>query len=293
MLSILIPTYNYEVTHLVTALFKQCKEIPNLSFEIIVYDDGSNKKEIVTQNMALPGIKFIQNKENIGRTASRNLLAEKATFNTLLFLDADTLPKNATFIKTYLSIFQNYKNPTAIFGGYFYDRTSYEKERSLRYFYGKKREENTAANRNRKPYAYVFSGNFMIDKKVYQSLKIPATNVYGMDNYFSFLLKTNKVNVVHINNEIIHLGLERNKDFFNKALISIKFRKENMLNCKEITQANALLRTYHKLNFFPVNKLLKTSFKYAESLLKKFIFRPKPSLIAFDLYRLLYLFNLK
>ena len=41
MLSILIPTYNYNIAPLVNELFLQCELIPNLNFEILVYDDGS------------------------------------------------------------------------------------------------------------------------------------------------------------------------------------------------------------------------------------------------------------
>lgn len=42
MLSILIPTYNYNVVPLVLELQKQCLEY-KIHFEIIVFDDGSNR----------------------------------------------------------------------------------------------------------------------------------------------------------------------------------------------------------------------------------------------------------
>lgn len=42
MLSILIPTYNYNVYPLVSELHRQCLEC-GIAFEIIVFDDGSNR----------------------------------------------------------------------------------------------------------------------------------------------------------------------------------------------------------------------------------------------------------
>src|SRR5690606_31932373 len=135
--------------------------------------------------------------------------------------------------------------------------------------------------------------NFMINKNDFLSLNIPSTNIYGMDNYISYLLKKNKIDVYHIENEIIHLGLEKNIDFYNKSITSIKFRKENMLDCHEIISSNALLKTYRKLNFFPINLILKINYSIFGNTLKKMFFKPKPNLKAFDIYRLLYLFNLK
>ncbi|SRR5690606_33543962 len=292
MLSILIPTYNYDITKLITELHQQCRDIPHLKYEIIVYEDGTTNRAILDLHKNLTGIKYYYYTKNIGRTAARNFLAHKAVFNTLLFLDADTLPRTKTLIKKYITISQKANQPSAIFGGCSYKADSYSKDNSLRYYYGKKREENSAVKRNKNPYTYVFSGNFIIEKKLFLSLKIPLTNIYGMDNYFSYLLKKNNVEIIHIDNEIIHLGIESNIDFFNKSLTSAKYRKENMLECYEIITSNSLLKTYNQLNFFPLNILLKGSFKLLDNTLKKLFFKPVPSLRAFDLYRLLYLFNL-
>ena len=50
MLSILIPTYNYDITHLVYELHKQASEA-EIDFEIICLDDGS-KSEINSSSTA-------------------------------------------------------------------------------------------------------------------------------------------------------------------------------------------------------------------------------------------------
>ena len=43
MLSILIPTFNYNVAPLVSELYNQCMRIENLEFEIHVNDDASKQ----------------------------------------------------------------------------------------------------------------------------------------------------------------------------------------------------------------------------------------------------------
>jgi len=86
MLSILIPTYNYNVYPLVETIEKQVLKA-NIIFELICLDDGSFS--ILNENNqkinALANCKFIEAKKNNGRTATRQLLAEQAQYNWLLF----------------------------------------------------------------------------------------------------------------------------------------------------------------------------------------------------------------
>ena len=104
MLSILIPTYNYNVTRLVKEIHKQLLET-KIKFEIICLDDGS-KSHLNNKNKdinLLSNVNFSELDINIGRSAIRNLLAEKANYKWLLFLDADVIPKSKNFISDYIS----------------------------------------------------------------------------------------------------------------------------------------------------------------------------------------------
>ncbi|RZJ53598.1 MAG: glycosyltransferase family 2 protein [Flavobacterium sp.] len=98
MLSILIPVYNYAVSSLVEIVYKQALEC-NIPFEIICLDDAS--QFFLSENQKINQLKnttyFILDK-NIGRSAIRNLLARKAVYENLLFLDADTIPVTGNFI---------------------------------------------------------------------------------------------------------------------------------------------------------------------------------------------------
>ena len=100
MLSILIPTYNYETTTLVKELNKQAI-LEDIEFEIIVGDDKSTDLEIIKNNQEINSIQrcsYYVNIENLGRACNRNELVKKAKFEWILFLDCDVLPKDSNLI---------------------------------------------------------------------------------------------------------------------------------------------------------------------------------------------------
>src|SRR5688572_12330280 len=90
-LSILIPIYNQDVLQLVSELLTQCRQITT-RFEIILYDDASKDKYRKRHRYLNeePEVRYVELRENIGRAAIRNRLAQDANFNYLLFLDNDS-----------------------------------------------------------------------------------------------------------------------------------------------------------------------------------------------------------
>ena len=104
MLSILIPTYNYNTLKLVKNLQYQGVK-SDVNFEILVLDDASSNSQCSTENKkinALDHCSFLENEKNVGRTATRNILANKAKYNWLLFLDADVTPLDDKLIASYV-----------------------------------------------------------------------------------------------------------------------------------------------------------------------------------------------
>ncbi len=71
MLSILIPTYNYNVYPLAENLQKSALKL-GLTFELICMDDGShaNENRLNEKINSLPNCTFIEHNINQGRTAS-------------------------------------------------------------------------------------------------------------------------------------------------------------------------------------------------------------------------------
>lgn len=292
MLSVLIPTYNYNIVPLVTAVQQQCSDA-GIPFEIIACDDASDGQTLLSDDLVsrFPKLKYIKNPVNLGRTLTRRKLAETAIFNNLLFLDADVLPVSNNFIKIYLPYLN--KN-MAVFGGYAYEDTSIKPDNLLRYSFGKQREEAPASKRNEQPYCMVFSGNFLTNKAIFFENNYPKNdNFYGLDLYFGYSLYKNSVNVCHIDNPIYHLGLESDVVFFRKSLEAVKNRKVLLEDYSEIAMTNGLAKHYLKLKEIGIDKIVGLGFKLTEPLLRKMILRKKPNLFAFDVYRLGYICSLK
>lgn len=294
MISILIPTYNHSALSLVKELNKQALSI-EVPFEIIVLDDCSTNKVIAAENKLINNFKnsfFIENSTNKGRTFTRNILANNAKYEWLLFLDADVIPKDISFIEKYINEIKD-NSFDVIIGGCAYENKKPQKNKILRYSYGKQREEKEADLRNKFPYKHIFSGNLLIHKDIFLKHNYPLQhNIYGLDNYFAFQLFKNKINVKHIDNVVYHLGLEENEVFFRKSIDSIQSRIEILKNYPEIENFDTVLKHY---TFFKKTKLeivVSFLFRLSEPYLKRSIISPRPNILIFDLYRLGYICNL-
>jgi glycosyltransferase involved in cell wall biosynthesis len=295
MLSILIPIYNCDISALIDQLLIQSERI-NVPIEVIGLDDCSSDKEITKKNrlaLSKKNCVFFENESNLGRIKTRNLLANKAQFSWLLFLDSDVIPNQSNFIDLYCTEIQKQKNDTVFFGGYNYSSTLPNKSRTLRWYYGHNREYAAPEKRNKNPYSYVFSGNFVIKKSTFLKIAFPENSSYGMDIFFSYYLYSNSISAKHIHNPIIHLGLEENTIFFEKCLESVRLRKQLTFDYPNIVDINSLLKYHRFLNKIYFAPLFSISFNFVAPVLKKMILAGKPNLFCLDLYRLGYLCTLK
>lgn len=280
MISILIPNYNNSIYELVQTLHSEVTNL-NIAFEICVCDDASTLYRAENNRIQqLNNCRFFQHENNKGRTFTRDFLANKATYETLLFLDADVIPTQANFIATYLNILPNRKQ--IIVGGYNY-RDDFHPSQSLRWTYGKQRESISAKTRNVTPYKHVFSGNFLISKNTYIHLSLPKENLYGMDLLFSEALCKSQIEVIHINNTIDHLGLESNDVFLNKSIEAVELRYLYRNSLETPFEVK-----YQKLKAFKLHFLF---YKTTQILTPFFLINlrsKKPNMFVFDLYRLGY-----
>lgn len=288
MLSILIPTYNYNVFPLVQDLHKMALK-ENIAFEIIVLDDASTND--FPPIVSYDNLYYLKNESNLGRTLARKKLAETAKFNTLLFLDSDVLPVSGDFIKNYISYLSKYD---VVLGGVAYIKENTDPTKTLRHKYGRLREEKTAIERNKNPYGAVLSGNLMISKDVFlENNYSESHNLYGMDIYFSYRLYKNNISVIHIDNPVYHIGLEDNEVFFKKSLQAVESRKQLLANADGIENINGLLKHYKKLKSFGLTGIAAFAFKLTGPLLKKMILKKDPNLFCLDIYRLGYICYIK
>lgn len=292
MLSILIPVYNYDVFTLVETLYKQALEC-HIPFEIICLDDASQEFTIENQRInQFENISYSILEKNIGRSAIRNLLAQKAIYENLLFLDADTMPIGKDFISNYISYIDNEEK--IVYGGILYERSKPLKNELLRWFYGKEREALPVSERIKNPYLSFLTLNFLIKKSIFSKVRFneEIPNLRHEDTLFSFDLKQNQIKVIHIDNPVFHLGLEDSKTFLRKS-------EEAILGLKNLVDSNLISPDYVKLShYFQMIKkyhltaLIAVGFKIFRPLLVKQLLSKKPSLFLFDIYRLGHYSNL-
>lgn len=293
MLSILIPVYNYNAFSLVEKLHNQAVEL-NITFEIICLDDASDLFKTENQQInRLQNCSFVVLDKNIGRSAIRNLLAKKALYENLVFLDADTFPVHENFISNYISLIDN--NEKIVYGGILYESTQPPKNELLRWIYGKKREALLVADRNKNPYLSFLTLNFLISKSIFQKVRFNESipNLRHEDTLFSFELKQKQIKILHIENPVFHLGIEDSKTFLQKS-------EEAVLGLKNLVDSNLISTDYVKLShYFQVIKkyhltaLIAFGFRVLKPLFVKQLLCKKPSLFLFDLYRLGYYCTLK
>jgi len=293
MLSILIPTYNYNVYPLVLELHKQCLAC-RIDFEIIVIDDAG--KFFYEENQAineLVNCQFSTNNQNIGRSKMRNLLGQQAKFQWLLFLDADTIPLNENFIANYLPYIANEQQ--VVYGGITYSEKLINKNCSLRWFYGKEREAIGAKKRNLNPYISFLTLNFLIPKAFFNivSFNENIPNLRHEDTLFSFELLKKKIPILHIDNQIVHLGLDTNEVFLNKTKQSVVALK-NLVDKKLINSEYVRLsKIFSKLEQLKCTAIFAKLFSIFQSKMEKQFCSNTPNLLLFDFYRLSYYCKLR
>jgi len=288
MLSILIPTYNYNVYPLVTELKNQA-DVLGIDYEILVQDDGSSL--YLEENRKINDLVncfFFENNENSGRSKVRNLLSNRAKFNWLLFLDSDTFPKNSDFIQKYI---QNISLKTRIiYGGIEYQKSKPEKTKILRWVYGKKREALSVEKRNEEKYLSFLTLNFLMNKSVIERVKFNENipNLRHEDTLFSYDLFKNNVPIDHLKNVVIHHGLDENRAFLKKSKESIEGLLF-LLNNNLIDSNYIKLSKYGKvITNLRLTFLLVFFYKVFEAKIERNLLSEKPNIVLFDIYRLCY-----
>ena len=294
MLSILIPIYNFDVRNFVKELHSQA-ENESIIFEIILADDASdtNYRELNKELQSLSNTEYIQLNSNIGRSAIRNFLFEKSNCEYLLFADCDSKISNKDFIKKYI---EHCKGKVVICGGRTYEeKKPFCSKEFLRWYYGKKRESKTADERNKFPNRSFMTNNYVISKSIHNAVKFDEKiSQYGHeDTLFGIELKRKGINIKHINNSLIHIGLEKNTDFISKTKKGIDNLSYliNNYNYTELYEDIKLLRTYKKslsLSFFII-----LFFNIIKKIIELNLKSRYPLIKLFDFYKLGYLHTIR
>ncbi len=292
MLSVCIPVYNYYVNELVLSLKSQGEKL-DVDFEILLADDASDDKYRL-ENKKLSKLKFVkyfQLEKNIGRAKNRNYLAGKANYNNLVFLDCDMLVCDDNFLEKY----QKFGNRNIVVcGGICYGIMPEDEKMFFRWYYGINREQKSVGQRSKNPHNSFMTGNFMIDKELFSKFRFNESLVkYGHeDTFFGYKLKINNVNVTHIDNPLLHVGLEKFDVFFKKTKEGI----ENLWNLYKNTDYDTafadmvgLLKIYRRARKIGINYILIFKYNLFKGLMVRNLCGKNPKLWIFDFYKLEYL----
>lgn len=284
MISVLIPTFNTDVSPLVDFLLRH-HDFSSFKMEIIIWDDASNITSFGQWDSEI--ISFFRSPVNMGRSMTRELLAEKAKYPYLLFLDADVFPVSTLFLAKFL---QHASEDSVLVGGIKYENEEPESNRYFRWFYGKAREEISVENRLKKPYNHFMTGNFLVPKSIF--LQFPLhdiiTNYGHEDTLLGYKFQQAGIPIKHIDNPVFHLGLEENEVFFAKSKEAVsslwRLKQLGFTIPSKLTSGYNLLERMNLVTFcavfYPV---------FESRLLKNYIFLGNIfSLFFFDLTRLFY-----
>lgn len=285
MLSILIPTYNYNVEELVAELYAQANA-SNIDFEIIIGDDFSDQNIYDRPNLKNSKlVKIYRNNCSIGRTAMRELLSTKALYNWILYIDSDMIPSQNKYIQNYINAILKNKDIKAFFGGYSYSNQHPDKDR-LRFRYGVSRESKSADNREIKPYRNIYSGNMLISRESFKLTNTSLENRYGLDLAFSSELESKNIPFKHLDNYTNHMGIDDNYSFLLKskeASRTIRYLyDQNLISSKQ----SKLVWAYKLIEKLHLTKVVELKGRLFSPIISWVLINFKAPLIILDFYKL-------
>ena len=299
MLSVLIPAYNVNLHPLVSELQQQLADC-GVDYEIIIEDDCSSDYSVREHNALLgelENVTYTEHTENLGRSKTRNHLADIAQYPYLLFMDGDARVKKPSYIAYYLHFISEKKDYIPEFvvsGGLSYRNDLPEKSKHLRYKYGVRREVRSAKERNEHPYNHFTPFNMLISKSVFKKCRFDESlTEYGYeDTFFGLALEEAEIPLYHIDNELYHDGVDDNRDFLRKIKDSVrnldKLYRDGKVNDRFLAQSR-LLQAWKHYNESSTSKLVFGALKLMRPLITKLMMQAN-SLKAMDMYKLL-LFN--
>ena len=288
MLSILITTKDYNCSLLVEELCRQGKAL-GVPFEILVGEDGTQALHLNKDIDTLPHSRRIIKKENIGRAVMRNTLAKEAQYPYLLFIDSDAVVEKDNFLETYL---HHIKHNDVVCGGLYHAKTLSDKNCTLRYKYEKEADKHRdTATRNIAPYDKFTTFNFAIHRTVFLSILFEEKiKKYGHeDTLFGKELERRNVKVEHIDNMLLHNGLESNEIYLAKVELSLVTLHEMR---KEIKNT-PLLRCVEKIKKLHIEKLVVALWRMSKKYMRNNLLGNNPSLTILKLYKLGYFLSIK
>ena len=292
-LSILIPVFNWDCSQLIKDLHFQGLEL-GIPYEIIIADDCSTDKVVLEKNRECAGglenCRFLALEHNLGRAAIRNFLADQSKYDKLLLMDCDAAVKDALFVRKYIDAADKAQ---VVCGGAIHSDEIPQKGVELRWVYEKNADrERSAEFRSRNPYARFTPFSFLIDRDVFMQIRFDESySGYGYEDVqFGRELEKRNVSILHIDNQLIHLGLEKSEVYLEKTRQAVQ---NAFAHKDEVGDSSRLLTHYNRVVRFRMRWLFRGLWKLFGKQMEKNLLGSTPSLRIFSLYKLCYICILK
>jgi glycosyltransferase involved in cell wall biosynthesis len=288
MISVCIPTYNYDVRPLLSDLTGQLNIVAK-EVEIIVIDDDSDDdfKKINQEIEQLQSVKYIELSKNLGRSGIRNSFLKNTQGDYLIFIDCDSRIYYQDYISRYIKAATD---ECVVCGGTVYRDQKPNEIYMLRWKYGRKRETIPVHIRQNQPYNTFMSNNFLVHRHVLETSPFDESiNDYGHeDTLFGLQLKKKNIPVKQIDNPVYHEQLEESSQFIAKTKRAVKTlyqisRRANM--SKELSHIK-LLKAYNQLKKYQLSILFLILFNVFRKIIEKNLISGNPSILLFDIYKL-------
>lgn len=289
MLSICIPTYNFDLTKLVNSLLNQINSL-SVDAEIILIDDCSQSEFREINKNISNKITYIQLEKNVGRAVIRNLFLNYVKYDYLLFLDCDSYVNSDDFLKNYISEIQKQESEV-ICGGRVYDSEKPERNKMLSWKYGREKESKPFEIRKLLPFASFMTNNFVIAKSVFEKIKFDERlSEYGHeDTLFGYNMQVSRVKIAQIENPVLNGDIELNHIFLKKTEIGIL----NLIQILKYVsyeftfiECVKLLSFHKKIKNLHLENVVLFLFLITKPILKLLLKKGLINLYLFDFYKL-------
>lgn len=288
-LSILITNHNVDCRKLLIDLHGQMRRWGGKG-EIIVLDDCSGERELTHGNIevaeSLKCTTYLVNDRNRGAAVCRNMLADRARGEWLIFIDSDAEVTHDTFVAHYWK----YRYVADILvGGLFHPQTNPNPESTLRFKYERKADRQRIAwKRSINPYSCFTAFNIMARKEVFKKVRFDETcKDYGYeDALFGVELKKHGMSIWHIDNALKHTGLDTNESFIRKTDVSLKTLARLRMKGK-MEGESRVGNMADKIERWGLSGMAHMIFKKTKGILLWNLKGHHPSLLLFSVYKLL------
>lgn len=285
MLSILIPTKDYNCRTLVESLHRQA-DATGIEYEIIVGEDGSspNGQSLNAPLAQLPHCRIVIEQNNVGRARIRNILAQEARGLNILFIDSDAVAEHNDIIQLYT---QALKENVVVCGGLYHSETPLTNSCTLRHRYERAADKRRSAKeRNKAPYDRFTTFCFAIRRELFLDIKFDESiRNYGYeDTLFGYELRKKGVQIKHIDAPLLHIGLESNRVYLAKIEESL----HTLLQLQDKIAPTTLLRCYTRLKSMHLTGAVLLAWRVLRPLLRTNLLSKYPSLTLLNFYKIGY-----